>query len=480
MMQRGFRVFLVVFGLLLGVMASAQRFSSVTVEFMTGDRGLADANQLSLIFQGEGGVPLAEGRVSPPRGPGWASRTRQTVSVRLDREVVLRQVARVVFRVSNRTGGSVFDSWDLVSASVRSGTQLLMNAPSIRVRLSAERTNWTSPDWPTFDPQGTNTKTSRWQLVTLTGGDDLRDDNVASYLVIWRDGSFSGFALENLPGNNNRVDTLRVLAPGRSLNDIHTVALVMGDGTNRLVPYAEGVRQETGYAPTRTEDFWDLREATLRAVLPDGAMVTRPLPRFPGRRGFLSLVSQSFLGAISLPGNLPGPRPGTEVAILLWVESDNFNLSGQMADLEAALVKSGSTVPQTVVMRQNSSQEMFSNARGNGIWVGSAISGQRLRYLRMLHKTVRPWESDRNEITGLRLRLRPFPSNTSAAYSGPSTLNIKGYALMQRVSGRGPLDANGLVNVQNEWTFLAADFRLETLSARRPEVTLPIRYTRAR
>jgi hypothetical protein len=192
------------------------------------------------------------------------------------------------------------------------------------------------------------------------------------------------------------------------------------------------------------------------------------------------LVAQSFSSALSLPGNLPGPRPGTEVAILLWVESDNFNLSGQMADLEAALVKNGFTVPQTVVMRQNSSQAMFSDPRGNGIWVGSTISGQRFRYLRTLHKTVRPWESDRNEITGLRLRLRPFPSNTAAAYTGPSTLNIKGYALMQRVSGRGPLDANGLVNVQNEWTFLAAEFRLETLSARRPEVTLPIRYTRAR
>ncbi|MFN3963347.1 MAG: hypothetical protein ACK4NQ_10265 [Fimbriimonadaceae bacterium] len=51
--------------------------------------------------------------------------------------------------------------------------------------------------------------------------------------------------------------------------------------------------------------------------------------------------------------------------------------------------------------------------------------------------------------------------------------------MMQRVSGHGPLDANGLVNVQNEWTFLAVGFQLETLSARRPEVTLPIRYTRA-
>ena len=472
-----FRAAVMGLGVLLAGTASAQQISSVNLEFMTGDRGLADVNQLTLEFQGERGMTVATGRVSPPRGTGWAARTRQSVTVRLDRTVAVRKIARVLFQVSNREGGRVFDSWDLNSASLRNGTQLLMNAPSIGVRFSDLRQSWRSPDWPTFDPDGTKTKTTNWQLVTETGGDDLRDDNVASYIVIWRDGTFSGFALENLPGGNARIDPLRVLAPGRAVTDLHKVLLTTA--FPQMVPYAANVNQQTGYAPTRTEDFWDLDAATIRAVMPDGETIQRPLARLAGRYSFRSMGMHSFANVIELGGTVARPRAGTDVAILLWVESENFNVGGTPADIEAALVQEGSSVPTTVVTRRTADQPLFGNSAA--MWSGQPPSGLRLRYMQLISQTVRPWDRTRGEITGLRIRLRDFPSSSTRPYSGPSTLTIKGYALMQRVgTSRDPFDARTVQRAPNEWVFLTADARQVTLSAGQPEVTLPVRYLRAR
>jgi hypothetical protein len=52
---------------------------------------------------------------------------------------------------------------------------------------------------------------------------------------------------------------------------------------------------------------------------------------------------------------------------------------------------------------------------------------------------------------------------------------------MQRVgTSRDPFDARTVQRAPNEWVFLTADARQVTLSAGQPEVTLPVRYTRAR
>lgn len=472
------RAFLANLVCLSAVFGSAQIVRDITLDIGTGPSGMNFQTELSLQLQGENGATIGRASFRPARVGSFGANTSESVSIRLDQDVKVRKIKRLILGVrGTRPGNSRFaDAWDLDSLTLRSGGTVVWRATGIGTRFTELRTSWRSADWASYDPTGEKTPAARWQFVTNTGDDDLRTDHTVSALVIFKDGTASAFSIRNVPNGRVRTDELSVPAGTQSIENVKSVLLV---SEVMLGPEGAGVSGGSlGVLTGHESDKWKVSSVVLRARLSDGDIVNKRLRGLEGDLRMGQTKQADFsTDSILLRSELVRPGPDTPVTVLVITPNGvfNSNTGGDFGDLRAAFRFTGRTDPLNVVYRVQGTDRSPFNWQAAG-WKGSSFrQGYDWSKTTSMFRTVRPWSDANGEIGALQLSLATW--NTGAAYRGSSRLPILGYIVMQAKRANQPdySHPNGV----NDWQVLGYAFnRTMVLSASNPVVTFPVSYRR--
>jgi hypothetical protein len=376
--------------------------------------------------------------------------------------------------VRGQSGAAVFNTFDIQSIRISSGAQVFYQNDRFNQRFDDRRRRTETDPLTTFDPTGMSTPFMGADIEVKTG-DDLRDDNFATLMVIFRDGSIGAVSYSKLSGNSTTSGRLLAGSSSKSLMDIASLTLI----TSGLPPLGTRVGGGYTYDPARTEDFWDLQNLVIRAKLSDGDTIERRFPRILGRYGMGRVNHQSFSPEVVLPSGIERPRRDLPVVLALLIRPDSRMTSpaNDAADLEARFTYEGRSQEEVAAGRERRNQPLFGGRDNSSIWAGGPSFS---RYLGWASAESNAWRSWTNEINGVRLRLRPFGSSSLTPYSGPDVLRVEGVLLLQKNRGRSgnPFTNFASTNQFDGWVVLGASFRSFELNSRNPETVIPIRYRR--
>ncbi len=444
---RSFVHLVVLVGMLaLSSFAAADNVNRIALDLTHGARGCPPSYRITVEFLGgpSGTAVLGTGVMDPPEPNGYKANDFNRVRINVTPQINSRMIKNVRLRVSgDGPGVPIRDGWDLRRIKITNeANQRVMWGQDTPFSFTWDALTWTSPDWPTYDLEGTDTLSGDWKLVLVTGGDDLRDDSTAGAVLYFRDGTTCRVDIGRGVGLDSRNSSAIPVTLGtrdQKLSDLMKVVLFK----SCYREYGQFDYKSRNYSnrPSNADD-WEVDEIGVRVNLADRDNVEREFRALRGKitEGTKAQTMSNAYEPIPFARSLASVK--ARLTVFIWGPYKG----NDRPEIHALIRRRGETVFERVIYRKTVDQGYYSwiGATTNTMWKVGITSFEDVR--------SSPVSEGSQHLTGL------FSPWTSDSQQPIQEVQI---GLYQKGTGGGtvyePYKGNSSVMVRGIWLGLEAN-----------------------